>query len=204
MTNKPEREQENNKPVQENRSNARLFSLPNSLTMLRIVGSVCLLLVKPRTAAFYVIYTASGLSDVLDGWIARSTGRTTELGAKLDSLADLLFYAVMLLRIFPFLWTRLPAALWRCFACILCVRLLSYLVAALKHGRFASLHTYLNKFTGLIMFFLPYALIGKHLTDYCTAACVVGALASVEELLIHLFVRDYSAAPKTILRLPRK
>ena len=42
------------------------------------------------------IYTFAGLTDVLDGWLARKTGRASEFGARLDSVADLLFYSVLL------------------------------------------------------------------------------------------------------------
>lgn len=52
---------------------------------------------------FLVIYTFAGLTDVLDGWIARKTGSASEFGARLDSVSDLLFYGVILIRFFPVL-----------------------------------------------------------------------------------------------------
>ena len=53
---------------------------------------------------FFAIYALTGLTDVLDGWIARKMGSASQFGAKLDSVADLIFYAVMLIMIFPILW----------------------------------------------------------------------------------------------------
>ena len=87
-------------------------NLPNIISCLRIAGTVCLLLMEPLSALFLVIYTFTGLSDVLDGAIARKYGTTSELGAKLDSIADLLFYTLILIRIFPIMWATLPKKIW--------------------------------------------------------------------------------------------
>ena len=79
-----------------------LFSvkqLPNLMTMLRIVGTVVMAFLPPLCAAFYIVYTICGLTDVLDGWFARRFDAGSEFGAKLDSAADLLFYAVMLIKL---------------------------------------------------------------------------------------------------------
>ena len=87
-------------------------SLPNYITFCRIIGSILLLFLKPFSIAFFAIYSICGISDLLDGYIARSTKTTSEFGAKLDSIADLSFYAVMFLKIFPTLIDTLPLWLW--------------------------------------------------------------------------------------------
>ena len=84
-----------------------ISAIPNFITSLRIVGTASLFLIDPLSELFYLIYTLSGLSDAVDGWVARATKTTSELGSKLDTAADLLFYAVMIIRIFPELWARL-------------------------------------------------------------------------------------------------
>ena len=40
---------------------------------------------------------------MLDGTIARATNSTSEFGARLDSISDLIFYAVMIVKFFPIL-----------------------------------------------------------------------------------------------------
>ena len=82
------------------------------LTSLRILGAVILLFIQPLSAAFFVIYTLSGVSDAVDGTVARATHTSGEFGARLDSIADLLFYAVMLIKVFPVLWVKLPKSIW--------------------------------------------------------------------------------------------
>ena len=86
----------------------KLLTPPNICTMLRIVGTVGLLLIRPLTLPFYLLYTFCGITDVLDGTIARATNSTSEFGARLDSIADLIFYAVMIVKFFPILLEVLP------------------------------------------------------------------------------------------------
>ena len=74
-------------------------NLPNILSYARIAGTIWLILTKPLTPLFLTIYTITGVTDVLDGAIARKYGTTSEKGAKLDSIADLLFYTLILIRI---------------------------------------------------------------------------------------------------------
>ncbi|MGN1235256.1 MAG: CDP-alcohol phosphatidyltransferase family protein [Christensenellaceae bacterium] len=170
----------------------------NGITTLRIVGTIGLLFLRPMSPLFLVVYTLTGLTDALDGWLARKTGTASEFGARLDSIADLLFYAVMLVGLLPVLWKMLPLAFWYAITVVLAVRLGSYLVAAIKYRRFASLHTYLNKGTGAMVFLLPYVLVRLKGVVYCWVACTLAFLASLEELIIHLSRKSYCPDVKSI------
>ena len=162
------------------------------ITLIRMAGTLLLVVVEPLTARFFWLYGLTGLTDVLDGWIARKTNTASDFGAKLDSAADLLFYALMLLRLFPTLWILLPRQIWYAVAVIVMVRLSAYLVAAVKYRCFASLHTKMNKLTGLAVFLLPFFLATQFRIAYCWAACAIGAVSSAQELLIHLYSRPGS------------
>lgn len=122
--------------------------IANCITLLRIIGTFSLLFTESFSNMFFIIYTICGITDVLDGFVARVTNTSSEFGAKLDSAADLFFYAVMIVKVFPVLWDKLPRWLWLIALTAVAVRLASYLLAAIKYKRFASLHTYMNKFTG--------------------------------------------------------
>ena len=172
--------------------------IPNFITSLRIVGTAAWLFTKPLSRAFYVLYFLTGLTDVLDGFIARRLHITSEFGAKLDSVADLLFYSVMLIVMFPALWELLPVGIWYLLGFVLAVRLTSYVVAAFKFRRFASNHTWLNKLTGAVVFAIPFVLMLPCGVPLCWVICITGGLSSVEELAIHLLSKEYDPKVKSI------
>lgn len=163
----------------------------NTITMMRIIGTLCLIFTKPFSKAFYIIYTLSGISDVLDGFVARVTGTSSAFGAKLDSIADLVLYAVMVLKIFPALINKLPIEIWYAVSAVVIIRIISYLSAAIKYKRFASLHTKLNKITGFVVFMIPYMIQLPLAVPYCVTACGISAASSVEEMMIHIRNNEY-------------
>ena len=163
------------------------MNLPNGITAARMAGTAALLLVRPLTPGFYILYTLTGLTDVLDGWIARRTGTASDFGARLDSAADLLFYTVVLCRLFPILDVRMPPEIWYAVGGVLLLRLLGYAVAAVRYRRFAALHTKLNKLTGLCVFSIAYLLDSPALVPVCCLICLLAAIAAGQELLLHLF-----------------
>ena len=173
--------------------------IANAITCVRIVGTVCLLFVTPLTPLFFAIYTFSAVSDLLDGIVARATKTTSELGAKLDSIADLLFYGVMFLQVMPILIERLPALVWWMVLVIIILRVTSYTIVAVKFKRFSSQHTYLNKLTGGTVFTVPYFLLRAWDWIACACICVIAILAALEEVLIHLSSKEYRQDRKTIL-----
>ena len=175
------------------------WSVADTVTSLRIVAAVVLVFIPWGTRRFLFVYTFAGLTDVLDGWLARKNQTVSEFGARLDSIADLLFYGVFLIRLFPLLYQMLPGEIWYFVLGIIVVRLTSYAVAAVKYCRFASLHTWLNKLTGVAVFLLPYILQFTSGVGYCWAVCILAFAAAVEELVIHLLRAEYSPDRKSIL-----
>lgn len=177
------------------------LTIPNLITSLRIFGSIIILFIKPLTPLFLVIYTVIGISDVADGIVARATGSATEFGAKLDSISDMLFYAVMIYKMFPTLWSVLPIWIWITGWSALAIRIVSYICAACKYKKFASIHTYLNKLTGFLVFMIPYSLLSGSAVEYIATAAIIACLASTEELIIHLSGKTYKSDTKTIIKL---
>lgn len=157
----------------------------NCITISRMIGTVLLLAARPLSPLFYGLYTCTGLTDVLDGAIARATKSTSDLGSKLDSTADLLFYGVTFFVLFPTLRKRLPVLIWYVAVVILVLRLTAYLTAAVKCGRFTALHTLWNKLTGVTVFVIPYLIGTRWLTPACYAAASLAAFAVVDELVRH-------------------
>ena len=67
--------------------------MANVITGLRILVSVVLLFCPVLSPVFYVLYLMAGLSDMVDGIIARKTNSVSEFGSRFDSIADLVFVA---------------------------------------------------------------------------------------------------------------
>ena len=173
----------------------------NFITSLRIAGTVILLFLKPLSTPFYITYTLTGITDVLDGFVARKTGTASETGAKLDSAADILFYGVTLTKLLHRIIDEMPKQIWWLVCIVLLLRLCTYFTAAVKYRRFASLHTYLNKVTGAAVFLIPYFLRAPFAVAYCYSVCIIGGLSSLEELFIHLTSGSYKSAKKSLFKV---
>lgn len=63
---------------------------PNAITMLGLViqGGAAALIIADRLLMAGLVTIVAGISDVLDGAVAKATGKTSKLGALVDSTAD--------------------------------------------------------------------------------------------------------------------
>ena len=69
-------------------------NLANYISISRILMSIVLIATKTFSLTFYIIYLYCGISDMLDGYIARKSKNISEIGARLDSVADIIFVIV--------------------------------------------------------------------------------------------------------------
>ena len=151
----------------------------NLLTTLRILGSFLLLLFPIPSVGFWVIYLLCGLSDMIDGTVARKTHTESAFGARLDTAADISFFAVSFCRILPHL--QLPLWLWVWAAVIAGVKLCNLSVGWLRDKTLLSLHTPLNKLTGFLLFLLPLTLSVIDILYTASVVCIVAMTAAVHE-----------------------
>lgn len=158
--------------------------VPNLISYSRIALSLALFFTFQNRAAFTAIYLACGVSDILDGYLARKTGTDSDWGARLDSWADLLFFAVIISFVIAWLGEDIRPYLPLLLAAGL-IRFASLAVAAYKYRTFAILHTWGNKFTGLLVFTTP-LLLQYRLSAGLWLVCLSAVLSAVEEFAIHL------------------
>jgi cardiolipin synthase len=81
-------------PQQEPVLSDRIFTIPNALSALRLTGVpvfLWLVLGPHRDGIALLLLMASGVTDYLDGKLARILGQSTKLGALLDPTADRLY-----------------------------------------------------------------------------------------------------------------
>jgi CDP-diacylglycerol--glycerol-3-phosphate 3-phosphatidyltransferase/cardiolipin synthase len=74
---------------------ADLGRAPNVISMLRLPLAALFPLVVEDAPAALAVLAAAGLTDVLDGWLARRSGQTTTVGAVVDPIADKVFAATV-------------------------------------------------------------------------------------------------------------
>ena len=151
----------------------RLKAIPNVLSLLRLIGAAALAFL-PLGGGFWAVYLLCGLSDMIDGALARRLKAVSELGSRLDSLGDLALVIVCAVRLLPELELAVWAWVW--IGIIAAVKLLCY--AAVKEIP----HTKLNKLTGACLFaLLPVAFLWER---SCTVffLCAVASLSAAQEL----------------------
>ena len=95
----------------------RFGTAANVITCFGILASVALLFCPVFSLPFNVLYLAAGISDMIDGAVARKTNTVSEFGARLDTIADCVFVSACLIKLLPalhvpgwfYIWTAFIA-----------------------------------------------------------------------------------------------
>ena len=124
--------------------------MPNVISSLRIAGSIGLLFCNVTGWPFWTLYALCGISDMVDGWLARKLHAETKAGAILDSVADLSFVACCAIRLLPHL--SIPSWLWIWAGIIVVIKLVNQVSSLVVFKRFCFPHTVANKLTGFLLF----------------------------------------------------
>ena len=153
--------------------------IANILTGFRILGSILLLFFPAFSVGFYIIYLFCGFSDMIDGTIARKTNSTSEFGAKIDTVADLLFVAASIIRLLPAI--HIPGWLWIWGGGIAVIKISNIILGYASKKQLISLHSIMNKITGLLLFLLPLTLSFVEAKYSSVAVCSIATLAAIQE-----------------------
>jgi len=139
------------------------------------------------------------VSDIFDGYVARKTKTTSQSGEVLDSIADFIFIAIILIIFIPLLaWNRW-AIYWM--SCIALIRFLSLGIGFMKYRTVSCLHTYANKITGMALVCFPvlYWTLGMTITVFIL--CGVASLSAFEELTIIIRTKKLDRNIKSVFAL---
>ena len=153
--------------------------IANIITGSRIVLSLPLLFVPLSSAWFYVFYLLCGLSDMVDGTVARKTKCASEFGVRLDTVSDFVFMTVALIKFVPYL--HIPTWLWIWIGVISMMKLGNAVWGFIRTKKLISPHTVLNKATGLLLFLLPMTISFIELTYTLPFVCAVATAATIHE-----------------------
>ena len=169
----------------------RLLGWANSITGIRILCSIALLLCPVFSVAFYSLYIAAGLTDITDGWVARKTNTVSEFGSKLDTIADFIFVVVCLFKLIPVL--DVPIWLYSWIGIIALIKIINIVSGYVMQKQFVVIHSMMNKVTGILLFVLPLTI---SFIDMKYSAAVVGIIATFAAVQEGHFIRTNSYRDK--------
>ncbi|WP_320046924.1 CDP-alcohol phosphatidyltransferase family protein [uncultured Ilyobacter sp.] len=167
-----------------------LKKISNQITLLRFLFLFLMWLgVFQGKPTYYLAFglILCGITDFLDGFLARKLDQITEIGSRLDSWADNfllisgIIWTVMLL---PEIFTENKLI----FLSTLGAYITFLLIGFIKFGRFANLHLYLSKLSTLILYlFIVHAFfIGSYSKPLFYFTIGISFISAIEGIIIFL------------------
>lgn len=177
--------------------------VPNAISLARIATAPLLFAaaITGHRDVFRWMLLACLCSDIADGWIARAFRLRTPLGARLDSIADVLVEIAALcgLWIFHAEVVRAHAVLVACAAGLYFGQIL---LALWRYGRVSSFHTVLNRIGAyaqglflITLFFWGFSSLFFH------AAIALVIVAAVEEIVLVCILPEWTTDVGGLWRL---
>ena len=156
--------------------------IANVVTVSRIIFSFPLLFIPLSSIWFYVFYLFCGITDMIDGTIARKMGSISNFGAKLDTVADFVFMLVCSIKILPLI--HLPLWLWVWIVALAFTKIFNITVVLIRKKKLLSIHSALNKITGAALFLLPLTLSWIETAYGIATVCALATVAVIQEVLL--------------------
>lgn len=153
--------------------------MANIITIVRILCSIAILFCNVFSSAFYSLYITAGLTDMIDGWVARKTNTVSEFGAKLDTVADFVFVVVCLVKLLPIM--DIPVWLYVWIGVIAFIKVINVVSGFVVQKRFVAVHSVMNKITGALLFVFPLTLSFVDLRYSAIVVCATATFAAVQE-----------------------
>ena len=151
----------------------------NLITGTRILCSIALLFCPTFSPPFFALYIIAGLTDMIDGTVARKTNTASEFGAKLDAAADFALVAACLIKLVPVL--ELPVWLWLWTGGIALIKMINIVSGYVLRNKLITPHTVMNKVTGLLLFILPLTLRIIDIRISGSLVCAIATFAAIQE-----------------------
>jgi len=153
--------------------------IANIITSCRIFGSILLLFFPSFSLEFYITYLLCGVSDMIDGTIARKTNSASKFGSQLDTIADFVFVVVSLIKMLPAI--HIPGWLWIWSGVIAIIKVTNIIWGYITKKQFISVHTVMNKVTGLFLFLLPLTIPFLEWNYIAVVICFIATFSAIQE-----------------------
>lgn len=159
------------------------MTLPNILSASRGVAALAMLFFPVFSPEFWALYCWGGFSDMIDGQIARKRGSVSELGSRIDSVADLIFVICAAILILPLM--DLPLWVWLWTAAIGLVKVVGIVIGSCRQRKLTIPHSISNRLTGILLFCLPFMIVLFDALIPAVIACLVATASLFEDLKIN-------------------
>ena len=153
--------------------------MANIVTSCRILCSILMLFSHAFSVQLYILYLICGLTDMVDGTIARKTHTDSEFGAKLDSVADFIFVVISLVKLLPVI--HIPRWLWIWILVSAIIKIINVISGFICKRRLMVEHTIMNKVTGFMLFILPLTFVFIELKYSAVVVCTIATFAAIQE-----------------------
>ena len=175
--------------------------MANIITGIRIVISAALLFCPALSPVFYVLYITAGVSDMIDGAVARKTNTVSEFGSRLDTIADIAFAAVCMIKLLPVLIVPIWLYVW--IGIIALIKMTNIAGGYLRQKELISVHSIINKVTGGLLFLFPMTLTFIDPKISAVIVCAAATAAAVHEG--HLIRTERWPHPEAdLFKIPRR
>ena len=174
-----------------------LKTIPNMLSISRLILIPAMLIPayfiedEPQARfVFLIMFIIIGVTDKLDGTLARYLNQTSALGAKLDTIADMVFYPLIALWLYRF-ESGVVGEWWNLIYFLLALYFFKMVTGKIKFGYVPAFHTIGAKtFSASLYFFMIAAILDPVLAkSIFPVLCVIGYINQLEETYI-LLTRD--------------
>ena len=153
--------------------------MPNIITCFRILVSFALLFFPLHSVPFGLLYLTAGISDMVDGMVARRTNTTSGFGARLDTAADFVFVVICLIRLLPVM--DIPTWLYIWTGVIALIKGINIVSGYVMKKRLVAVHTVMNKVTGALLFVLPLTIPLIEPSHSTIVVCAIATFAAIQE-----------------------
>lgn len=116
---------------------------------------------------------------MIDGTVARKTNSVSEFGAGFDSVADFIFVVIAFIKFLPFI--HIPKWVWIWIVVIATIKISIIVWGFIYKKKLLSLHTIMNKATGLLLFLLPLTLPFFELKYSAIVVCSIATCSAIQE-----------------------
>ncbi len=176
--------------------------LANIITSSRIAAGIVLFFFSSVTGLFLGIYVYCGVTDLIDGPIARKMNTSSNTGALLDTVGDVLTYLALVKILLVASLIPMWAIIW--FVIGVLGILASGFVSRKRFGKFSIIHSLFGKLMGFFAFTLPFAVFSGIETICYIAICTSATISAFESNYIQMKLKEPDDSIISIPQLKNK